>query len=188
MILVSLSGCKQQAIYVLCVTYEDAASIVCFAQQERLMVLVLPQELVAAATRETGLHEFEAIEDLLPVPLNARYTSKAAYLEEYRELTTTLVVNTTEIEERSKVDGRLRLEALHQGAGYLRKTPFKDTLASVVGFEDPFAFLEEYTEFEVFDLTDVLQTEDYTDYKRFRTSFTYYVEELLRYQRRSFNR
>ncbi|NCC63218.1 MAG: hypothetical protein EOM15_00995 [Spirochaetia bacterium] len=188
MVLLSLIGCKEPSLFVFCTTYEEGQSIVGFAQDKSLMLLVLPQSLVQTAIKDTGFSAFDAIEDLLDVPLNARFTGNAVLLDQYREIATTLVVNTKGIEDRDKVDGRMRLASLSSGAGYLRKTPLKDTLASVVGFEDPFAFLEEYTQFEVFDLTDVLQTEDFADYKRFRTSFAYYVEELLRYQRRSFNR
>jgi len=186
--LLSLTSCKEPSLMVFCTTYEEGQSIVGFAQDKSLMLLVLPQSLVQSAINETGFSAFDAIEDLLDMPLNARFTGNTALLDQYREIATTLVVNTKGIEDRDKVDGRMRLASLSSGAGYLRKTPLKDTLASVVGFEDPFAFLKEYTQFEVFDLTNVLQTEDFTDYKRFRASFAYYVEELLRYQRRSFNR
>ena len=186
-VLLLFSGCADTSVKTYFATYEEAAFVVGFVQEKSLMVLVLPQSLLEKARIGT-ISTLTAVEDLIGMKMDAVYEGSSDRYYQMQELATTLVVNTTDIEDRNNVDGLMRLEALGRGAGYLRKTGLTDTLATVAGFEDPFDNLKEFTQFQVIDLTDVLKSEDYTDWDRFKTAFAYYVEELLRYQRRSYSR
>lgn len=181
-------SCRKTNMQTYLASYGQAGFVTAIIQDEHLLVMLLPQKLGEVAAKQSGKTPLASLEELMGVTITMVHEGDAEKLYHLRELATTLVINTTGVENRSMVDETMMLEALRLSAGYLRKTPLTDTLASVVGFEDPLSILEKCTQILVIDLTDVLNVYDYTDWNKFQDSFNHYMRELLDYQRRSFIR
>jgi hypothetical protein len=179
-----VTGCKVEPVQAFYGVYADACAVVSWKERESLAVLILPLDLVEGYAGYTQLETGMALEHLIGLPAIQTWESTSQALSQARDLTTTLACTTT-AKSRDEVDDQSRVEALVGGAGYLRKTGLADTLIAITGFSDPFSLLSGIRQVSVYDLRAAFTLPKAIDWKYVESYLNLYVEEVLRYQRRS---
>ncbi len=165
--------------------FEQEMAVVAFEQKGRLAVILLPPALIASYADHSALEIGKAFVNLVGLPAVQVVEGTAGSLLGIEGLLTTLAATSRGI-DASRVDDQMRLEALAESAGYLRKTELADTLAHISGMEDPLASLRQTKEVQVLDLRTVMEQNTETiDWNGVQAYLKQYLEMVKRYQQRS---
>ncbi len=185
LLLLMLCGCHDPSPKAMYGVYGEEASFVSWMEGDSLAVLFVSPFMLASYAEETGLDEVQALQNLCGLSSEMVMEGTASSFALLRNLSGALVVATQDVEGKD-VDDQMRLQALARGAKDLRKTSLADTLTSITGLADPFSFLESVTQVLVLDLTDLVSLDEHTDWEYLKAYLESYIEEVKRFQRRSF--
>lgn len=177
------TGCSSESVDATYILSDGELACVAWVEADHLAVLLLDQKVVDGFAEFSNLDASMAVQYLCGLPARKVMHVSQASLVAFGQLAITLAVTAKGV-ERSQVDAQMCLEALAEGASYLRKTPLADTLASITGQDDPFGELEAVKQATVFDMRMSLAVSENTDWERMRVHLKRYIEELRRYQRK----
>lgn len=178
-----LYGCNPAAVEAEYVLSDGDSAWASWIENDHLAVLLLPQTVVDGYAAFAQLDPAMAAVNLVGLASSSATRIKGGELAAFGGLAVTLAVTAKGVEE-AQVDAQLCLEALTDGAPYLRKTLLADTLASITGQTDPFGVLETVKQATVFDMRTSLALSQNTDWEHMKAYLRRYVEEIRRFQRK----
>lgn len=178
-----LYGCTPAAVEAEYVLSDGDSAWASWIENDHLAVLLLPQTVVDGYAAFAQLDPAMAAVNLVGLASSSATRIKGGELAAFGGLAVTLAVTAKGVEE-AQVDAQLCLEALTDGAPYLRKTLLADTLASITGRTDPFGVLETVKQATVFDMRTSLALSQNTDWEHMKAYLRRYVEEIRRFQRK----
>lgn len=178
-----LYGCTPAAVEAEYVLSDGDSAWASWIENDHLAVLLLPQTVVDGYAAFAQLDPAMAAVNLVGLASSSATRIKGDELAAFSGLAVTLAVTAKGVEE-AQVDAQLCLEALTDGAPYLRKTLLADTLASITGQNDPFGVLETVKQATVFDMRTSLALSQNTDWEHMKAYLRRYVEEIRRFQRK----
>lgn len=178
-----LYGCTPAAVEAEYVLSDGDSAWASWIENDHLAVLLLPQTVVDGYAAFAQLDPAMAAVNLVGLASSSATRIKGGELAAFSGLAVTLAVTAKGVEE-AQVDAQLCLEALTDGAPYLRKTLLADTLASITGQTDPFGVLETVKQATVFDMRTSLALSQNTDWEHMKAYLRRYVEEIRRFQRK----
>ncbi len=178
-----LYGCTPAAVEAEYVLSDGDSAWASWIENDHLAVLLLPQMVVDGYAAFAQLDPAMAAVNLVGLASSSVTRIKGDELAAFGGLAVTLAVTAKGVEE-AQVDAQLCIEALTDGAPYLRKTLLADTLASITGQTDPFGVLETVKQATVFDMRTSLALSQNTDWEHMKAYLRRYVEEIRRLQRK----
>ena len=178
-----LYGCTPVAVEAEYVLSDGDSAWASWIENDHLAVLLLPQTVVDGYAAFAQLDPAMAAVNLVGLASSSATRIKGGELAAFGGLAVTLAVTAKGVEE-AQVDAQLCIEALTDGAPYLRKTLLADTLASITGQTDPFGVLETVKQATVFDMRTSLALSQNTDWEHMKAYLRRYVEEIRRLQRK----
>jgi len=180
-----LNSCKASTLQAYYAAYDGEVGVIAVVDDSALTVVMLPWDVLSAFAKDKGIQNTEALAQLGGLKAIESFEADRKSLQTVKDLLTTLAIDTTEKSD-VEIGDEDRLKALVAGAEYLRKTGLADTLASICPGFDLFPLLEGVGKVMVFDLTNVLEFDEHTDWQQMQLYIQRYVDEVVHYQRRSF--
>lgn len=172
-------GCRDKDPTVYYGLYDGYEAILAFEKEDTLFVVVLPWSLLE---RDQEQSAEQMLQQLSGMESDHVINGTGESLQALRSLLTTLVVDTTNM-PYDQVDIQARIEALKQGASYLRKTGLADTLSTVFPDLDVLAVLQRVEQVSAYDLRGPWDETTLVDWQQLKSHMQLYLGQIQRLQR-----